>query len=91
MTKNHDVLSSPVAATAAVLPRVGGDAVEKAVKKSKLLYDLQDLSEIFCVTKRTLYNWRAQGLLPMFEIGGKAFISAHKLGQLIVAMEGGAK
>ena len=59
-------------------------AIEKLEKDSNILYDLFDLEKIFKVTKRTLFNWRAKGDLPLIEFGGKLYLSKGQLRELII-------
>lgn len=66
-----------------------GQAVEKLEKDTSILYDLFDLEKIFKVTKRTLFNWRAKGELPLIEFGGKLYLSKGQLRELII-QKGGA-
>ncbi len=68
--------------------RLDGRAVEKVDKDTELLYDLVDLTKIFKVSKRTIFNWRANNLLPIFELGGKIYISRDKLLAFIADKEG---
>lgn len=65
-----------------------GQAVEKLEKDTKILYNLLDLEEIFQVTKRTLFNWRAKGELPLIEFGGKLYLSKGQLRELIIQKGG---
>ena len=63
-------------------------AIEKLEKDSNILYDLFDLEKIFKVTKRTLFNWRAKGDLPLIEFGGKLYLSKGQLRELIIQKGG---
>ena len=77
-------------ASNAVNTRSGSEQVlRKLGKESKLLYDLVDLSEIFQVTKRTLFNWQAKNDLPLINFGGKLYLSHDRLVEMILAKEGG--
>jgi len=44
-------------------------------KDEDVVYNLADLARILKVTPRTLYTWRANGFLPMNEIGGTPYIT----------------
>ncbi len=57
----------------------------------EIVYDLTDLARIFKVTKRTLYTWRMEGILPLFDMGGRFYISHGRLMQLIAEKEGGVR
>ena len=46
---------------------------------SSILYDLVDLEQIFKVTKRTLFNWRAKGLINFVNFGGKLYMTHEML------------
>ena len=63
-------------------------AIEKLEKDSNILYDLFDLEKKFKVTKRTLFNWRAKGDLPLIEFGGKLYLSKGQLRELIIQKGG---
>lgn len=46
------------------------------VKEEELrLYDLVDLEKIFKVTKRTLFNWRAKGIINLIDFGGRLYMT----------------
>ena len=82
--ENH----SRTASNAATAHLRDGQAVEKLEKDSNILYDLFDLEKIFKVTKRTLFNWRAKGDLPLIEFGGKSYLSKGQLRELIIQKGG---
>lgn len=63
-------------------------AVGKLDKATDILYDLVDLEKIFKVTKRTLFNWRAKGILPLMDFGGKLYLT-HKQLEAIIVKKGG--
>ena len=65
-----------------------GQVVEKLEKDTEILYNLLDLAKIFKVTKRTLFNWRAKGDLPLIEFGGKLYLSKGQLRELIIQKGG---
>ena len=85
--------------TAQVEPTVtgissGGIRVERLVQTTKnveiendVYLDLADLERLLKVSRRTLYNWRAKGLLPLTDIGGKQYIRKSRLDAII---DGGA-
>lgn len=84
--KNGNYLAT--ASNAATAHLRDGQAVEKLEKDSNILYDLFDLEKIFKVTKRTLFNWRAKGELPLIEFGGKLYLSKGQLRELIIQKGG---
>lgn len=43
------------------------------------LYDLVDLEQIFKVTKRTLFNWRAKGIINLIDFGGRLYMTRAML------------
>lgn len=55
------------------------------IKKSddEIIYDLTDLEQVLKVSRRTLFAWRANGVLPLTELGGKLYISKRRLFELI--------
>ena len=63
-------------------------AVGKLDKATDILYDLVDLEKIFKVTKRTLFNWRAKGILPLIEFGGRLYLT-HKQLEAVIEQKGG--
>ena len=52
-------------------------------KDEEVVYNLADLVRILKVTPRTLYAWRAKGILPMTEIGGTPYITKKRLQEII--------
>lgn len=50
---------------------IGEIVKEEEVK----LYDLVDLAKIFKVTIRTIFNWRAKGIINLIEFGGKLYMT----------------
>jgi len=90
---NYESINSSVSNTVNAYPR-GNDALRNLDKNpARLIYDLYDLMDIFRVSRRTLFNWREKGILPMFIIGerGKSYISHEMLMQFINQKEGGIK
>lgn len=55
------------------------------IRKSddEIIYDLTDLEQVLKVSRRTLFKWRADGVLPLTESGGKLYISKRRLFELI--------
>lgn len=78
--------SRNVAACATLQHQSDGGSKKKAELEG-LLYDLCDLAQIFKVTKRTLFNWEAQNLLPLFELGGKKYMSRNTLMEFVADKE----
>lgn len=56
---------------------------------SSILYDLVDLEQIFKVTKRTLFNWRAKGFISFVNFGGKLYMTHEMLMAYIEARKEG--
>lgn len=56
-----------------------------ARRKVAELYDLDDLSRLLKVSKRTLFNWRKQGILPLIDLGGRYFITGERLFAILEA------
>lgn len=63
------------------------EAVTSAKNEVKL-FDLVDLEKLFKVTKRTLFNWRAKGIINLIDFGGKLYMTPTMLEQAI-AQKGG--
>ena len=55
---------------------------EVAIKDDVYL-DLADLERLLKVSRRTLFNWRAKGILPLTEVGGKLYIRKSRLDAII--------
>lgn len=53
--------------------------------KKAEFYDLDDLSQLLKVSKRTLFNWRKQNILPLVDLGGRYFISQEHLCAILEA------
>lgn len=55
------------------------------IRKSddEIIYDLTDLEQVLKVSRRTLFTWRANGVLPLTELGGKLYISKRRLFEVI--------
>ena len=51
--------------------------------KKAEFYDLDDLSKLLKVSKRTLSNWRMSGLLPLRKLGNNFFILKDTLAAII--------
>lgn len=66
----------------------GINALKYIEESNQMLYTLWDLEKIFQVSRRTLFNWRSKGVLPMFDMQGRAYISHEKLKMWINKMEG---
>ncbi len=43
------------------------------------LYSLDELSKLFKVTKRTIYNWKDKGLISCTIIGSKTYFTSKQL------------
>ncbi len=55
------------------------------VIKGKEYFDVYALTEIFKVTKHTIYRWRDEEKLPLVKIGGKYYIGVEELQAAMVA------
>ena len=51
--------------------------------KSDVFLYLADLERLLKVSRRTLFNWRAKGILPLTEVGGKLYIRKSRLDAII--------
>lgn len=51
--------------------------------KDDVYLDLADLERLLKVSRRTLFNWRAKGILPLTEVGGKLYIRKSRLDTII--------
>jgi len=76
--KDYENLLTSASTAVAIHPK-DDDVAIKVENKKDLLFDLVNLTEFFKVSKRTLFNWRKRENLPLFELGGKLFISRSKL------------
>ncbi|EFI37439.1 excisionase/Xis, DNA-binding [Bacteroides sp. 3_1_23] len=86
--EEKNVFHCRTASNAAIAHLRDVQVIEKLEKDSNILYDLFDLEKIFKVTKRTLFNWRAKGDLPLIEFGGKLYLSKGQLRELIIQKGG---
>ncbi len=63
------------------------DGMKTSSTKTQEIYSLEDLAKMFKVTKRTIYNWKDQGLIPYVLIGSKTFVTNEQLSQVLKANE----
>lgn len=56
---------------------------KEVVIKDDVYLDLADLERLLKVSRRTLFNWRAKGILPLTEVGGKLYIRKSRLDAII--------
>ncbi|MEZ3599254.1 MAG: helix-turn-helix domain-containing protein [Paramuribaculum sp.] len=63
------------APNASVVHSESGQATVKLGQEPSILYDLVDLEKIFKVTKRTLFNWRAKGIISLIDFGGRLYMT----------------
>ena len=75
------------ASNAATEALIKSQSVESLEKDNSILYDLVDLMNIFKVSKRTIFNWRAKGVINLICIGGKLYMT-HKMLQNLVTAKG---
>lgn len=72
--KNETVFHG-YAPNASVVHSESGQATVKLGQGPSILYDLVDLAKIFKVTIRTIFNWRAKGIINLIEFGGKLYMT----------------
>ncbi len=76
--KENDYVSG-YAPNASVVSSENYHTTGKLGKEKPILYDLVDLEGIFKVTKRTLFNWRAKGIIHFINMGGKLYMTNDML------------
>ena len=54
-----------------------------------ILLDYVDLARMLRVDKRTLYNWRAKGLINLMSIGGRGLYMTQQMFQSFMKEKGG--
>lgn len=74
MTRNAN-FQSGYAPNASVISSGSCQVTEKLGQEPSILYDLVDLEKIFKVTKRTLFNWRAKGIINLIDFGGRLYMT----------------
>lgn len=74
MTRNAN-FQSGYAPNASVINSGSCQVTEKLGQEPSILYDLVDLEKIFKVTKRTLFNWRAKGIISLIDFGGRLYMT----------------
>lgn len=52
-------------------------------KEELKVYSLDKLAEFFGVTKRTIYNWKDEGRLPLIIIGSKSYMTEAQLQEFL--------
>jgi len=57
------------------------------VKNEMKVYTLDELAAFFGVTKRTIYNWRDEGRLPLTIIGSKSYMTEAQLQEFLAKNE----
>lgn len=78
MTKNEN-FNHGCAPNASVVHSESDQATVKLGQEPSILYDLVDLEKIFKVTKRTLFNWRAKGIISLIDFGGRLYMTQAML------------
>jgi excisionase family DNA binding protein len=55
--------------------------LKQSTRKQKELkvYSLDELAVFFGVTKRTIYNWKDEGKLPLIIVGSKSYMTEAQL------------
>lgn len=61
---------------------------ENSLKWDDYFLSLEDLAEIFKVSKRTIQTWRKQGIIPTIKIQGKVGMSIRMLKDFILVKGG---
>ena len=84
----HENFQSGYAPNASVISSGSCQVTEKLGQEPSILYDLVDLIKIFKVTKRTLFNWRAKGIITLIDIGGRLYMT-HAMLVALVQQRGG--
>ena len=56
-------------------------------KCEKSVYTVNDVCRMFSVTRKTLYNWEAKGILKSFKIGGTKRYNKEMIDKLINTQE----
>jgi len=56
-------------------------------KKELKAYSLNELAKFFGVTKRTIYNWKDEGRLPITIIGSKSYMTEQQLQEFLLKNE----
>jgi|GEM_PF-3349353 len=56
-------------------------------KKELKAYSLNELAKFFGVTKRTIYNWKDEGKLPLTIIGSKSYMTEVQLQKFLTEHE----
>jgi len=51
------------------------------------MYSMDDLAKMFKVTKRTIYNWKDEGIMPYVVIGSKAYMTEAQLQKFLAEHE----
>lgn len=63
------------------------DGLKTSSTTTKVIYSLEDLAQMFKVTKRTIYNWKEQGIMSYTVIGSKMYVTEEQLNQFIKSCE----
>ena len=56
-------------------------------KNNLKVYSLDDLARFFGVTKRTIYNWKDEGRIPLTIIGSKTYMTEDQLQEFLLKNE----
>ncbi len=51
------------------------------------VYTLDEVAKFFSVTKRTIYNWKEEGRLPVVVIGSKSYLTETQLQEFLTNHE----
>ena len=57
----------------------------KSAKNELKIYTLDEVAKLFSVTKRTIYNWKDDGRLPLTIIGSKSYLTEAQLQEFLTA------
>ncbi len=61
--------------------------INNAKKGVSKIYSLDEIAKFFGVTKRTIYNWKDEGRLPLTIIGSKSYMTEVQLQSFLAANE----
>lgn len=56
-------------------------------KITQMVYTLDEVAKLFSVTKRTIYNWKDEGRLPLTIIGSKSYMTNSQLQSFLAVNE----
>jgi len=67
---------------------IGNQSVpNSSASPKRMIYNVNDVAEIFQVTPRTIYNWKVQGRLDFVQIRSKTYVTADQLEEFLLRNE----